>query len=224
MPDLVTYALTDGIATLTLDDGKANALSLAMSQAIDAGLDHAARDDARVVVLRGRAGVLCGGFDLKVIRGDDAAAAATMRAAGMRLLDRLYMLPQPLVIACTGHAVAAGGLILLTGDVRIGLRGAFKIGLNEVAIGLAMPQAGVELARDRIAPAALTEALLAARLYAPDDAARVGYLDTVVDAAAFDAQIAAQAQTLLTLDRLAFATTKRRLRQSCLDRAVAPIG
>lgn len=217
MPDLVTFALDEGIATLTMDDGKANALSLAMSQALDAGLDRAAKE-AKVVVIKGRPGVLCGGFDLKVIRGNDPAQSTAMREAGLRLLSRLYLLPQPLIFACTGHSVAAGGLLLLTGDVRIGVRGEFRIGLNEVAIGLVLPQAGIELARDRLTTTALTDAVILSRLYNPDDAAKAGYLDTAVDAAAFDAEVARQAQDLLKLDPVAFAKTKQRLRQSTLDR------
>ncbi|MCC6716333.1 MAG: crotonase/enoyl-CoA hydratase family protein, partial [Acetobacteraceae bacterium] len=165
---MVGYGLAGDVATLTLDDGKANALSLAMAQGIAAGLDRAA-GEAKVVVIRGRPGVLCGGFDLKVIRSGDAAARAAMVDAGMALLERLYLLPQPVVIACTGHAVAAGGLMLLTGDVRIGVEGDFRLGLNETAIGLSLPAFGVELARERLLPTALGEATLLARLYGPAD-------------------------------------------------------
>ena len=217
MPDLVSFDLDAGIATLTMDDGKANALSLPMSQALDAALDRAAKQ-ARVVVIRGRPGVLSGGFDLKVIRGGDAAQSAAMEHAGMRLLSRLYALPQPLIIACTGHAVAGGGMMLLTGDVRIGVRGAFRIGLNEVGIGLALGQTGVELALARLLPTAVTAAAVLARLYGPDDAARIGYLDFAVESEAFDSTVAEKARELLDLDPGAFATTKRRLRQPTLDR------
>lgn len=220
MTEIVSYAQHDGVATLTMDDGKANALSLAMSRALDAGLDRAAKE-ARVVVIRGRPGVLCGGFDLKVIRGNDAAQAAAMREAGMRLLARLYLLPLPLIFACTSHAVAAGALLLLTGDIRIGVRGEFRIGLNEVGIALALPQTGIELARDRLSAAALTEAVALARLYSPDNAVSAGYLDAAVDAAVFDATVAQHAEALLKLDPAAFATTKQRLRQPTLDRIAA---
>lgn len=220
MTEVVSFTQHDGVATLTMDDGKANALSLVMSQALDAGLDRAAKE-ARVVVIRGRSGVLCGGFDLKVIRGNDDAQRNAMRDAGMRLLARLYLLPQPLIFACIGHSVAAGGLLLLTGDVRIGQRGEFRISLNEVGIGLTLPQTGIELARDRLSAAALTGAVALARLYNPDDAAGAGYLDAAVDAAAFDATVAQHAQDLLKLDPAAFAATKQRLRQPTLDRIAA---
>ncbi|MFO1027966.1 MAG: crotonase/enoyl-CoA hydratase family protein [Acetobacteraceae bacterium] len=222
MADIVNFQLRDGIATLTMDDGKANALSLRMSQAIDTALDQAERENARAVVIRGRTGILGGGFDLNVIRSGDAAARAAMTDSGMRLLARLYLLPQPLIIACTGHAVAAGCLMLLTGDVRIGVHGAFRIGLNETGIGLSLPQAGIELARDRLLPTALTDAVLLARLYGPEDAVRVGYLERAVDAADLDAAVAEAAETLAKLDPTAFATTKRRLRQASVDRAPPP--
>ena len=217
MTDLVSFAQQDGVATLTLDDGKVNALSLPMAQAIGAGLDRAVAE-AKIVIIRGRPGVLCGGFDLKVIRGGDAAQRTAMTDAGMALLARLYLHPQPLIFACTGHSVAAGGLMLLTGDVRIGVRGAFRIGLNETAIGLSLPHLGIELARDRLAPSALTQSVIRATLYTPDEAATAGYLDEAVDDGAFDDTLAKHAQGLLALDATAYAATKRRLRQPTLDR------
>lgn len=217
MTDPVTVDIRDAVATLTLDDGKANALSLNMSRAIDAALDQAATE-ARAVVIRGRPGVLCGGFDLKVIRGDDDAARSAMRDAGMRLMRRLFLLPQPLLIACTGHSVAAGGLLLLTGDLRIGVEGDFRLGLNEVAIGLSLPQMGLELVRERLSPGAVTEASLLARLYNPRDALTVGYLDYAVTREEFDRTVAEKARELVKLDPRAFAETKRRLRQATADR------
>ena len=220
MSDLVTIDIQDGIATLTMDDGKANALSLAMSTALNAGLDRAEKE-AKVIILQGRPGVLCGGFDLKVIRGDDEAAKAEMRNAGMVLLQRLYLSPQPLVIACTGHSVAAGGLMLLTGDTRIGVQGDFKIGLNEVAIGLALPVAGIELARDRLVPDALTSAVVLSHLYEPDAAAKVGYLDKAVAAGDLTTEAQAAARAMLGLDPAAFAETKQRMRQPIIDRMTA---
>lgn len=220
MPGLVDVALHDGVATLTLNDGKANALSLPMSQAIAAGLDQAAA--AKVVVLRGRPGVLCGGFDLKVIRAGDAAQREAMTEAGYHLLSRLYLLPQPLVIACTGHAVAAGALLLLTADLRIGTRGAFRIGLNETAIGLSLPPVGLELARDRLLPTALTAATLGATLYGPEEAATIGYLDDATEADSFEATLAATVARLQTLDGTAFAATKQRLRHPFVARLARP--
>ena len=221
MSSPVSVSIKDDIATLTMDDGKANALAPAMSAGLNAALDEAEAKGARAVVIRGRLGVLCGGFDLKIIRGDDEVAKAAMRDAGMALLKRLYLLPAPLIIACTGHSVAAGGLLLLTGDTRIGIRGDFTIGLNETRIGLALPITGLELARDRLEETAVTRAVIQAELYDPEGAVAVGYLDQAVDAGAFDIAIADAAEALTALDQAAYAETKRRLRQPTLDRIAA---
>jgi enoyl-CoA hydratase len=111
-----------------------------------------------------------------------------------------------------------GAVLLLSGDCRIGTRGNYKIGLNETAIGLSLPPTALELARDRITPTELTNAALCANLYSPDDAVRVGYLDQAVDPADFGAAVMSTAKTLGDLDRTAFATTKRRMRQATVDR------
>lgn len=217
MADIVSYSLADDIATLTMDDGKANAMAPAMSAALNAGLDRAS-GEAKAVVIRGREGVMCGGFDLKIIRGDDDAAKAGMREAGMALLKRLYLSPQPIIFAVTGHSVAMGALLLLAGDFRVGRSGDFRIGLNETGIGLSLPITGLELARDRLAPMVFQRATINAELFSPDTAVSAGYLDQVADTAGFDAAVSEVAQTLAALDPTAFAETKRRVRQPTLER------
>jgi len=215
--DIVSYSLADDIATLTMDDGKANAMAPAMSAALNAGLDRAS-GEAKAVVIRGREGVMCGGFDLKIIRGNDDAAKAGMREAGMALLKRLYLSPQPIIFAVTGHSVAMGALLLLAGDFRVGRSGDFRIGLNETGIGLSLPITGLELARDRLAPMVFQRATINAELFSPDTAVSAGYLDQVADTAGFDAAVSEVAQTLAALDATAFAETKRRVRQPTLER------
>ena len=221
MTSPVVFSLTDRIATLQMDDGKANAMAPAMSAGLNAGLDRAAADGARAVIIRGRPGLLSGGFDLKIIRGQDEALKAKMREDGMTLLKRLYLSPQPIVFAVTGHAVAMGALLLLAGDVRIGTAGDFRIGLNEVGIGLSLPIAGIELARDRLLPTELSRSVINAQLYRPEEAAAMGYLDQVAKPDAFDERVRQAAAALAELDPTAFAETKRRVRQPTLDRIAA---
>lgn len=217
LTEIVTYALADGIATLTMDDGKANAMAPAMSSALNASLDRAATE-AKAVVIRGRDGLFCGGFDLKIIQGDDDPLKSQMRDAGMTLLKRLYLSPQPIVFAVTGHAIAMGALLLLAGDARIGLDGDARIGLNETAIGLAMPACGVEIARDRLAPTLFQRAVINAELFSPEGAATAGFLDHVVAEGDFDKAVFEAAKALADLDAGTFAEVKRRMRQATLDR------
>jgi enoyl-CoA hydratase len=221
MSNPVTVDIRGGIATLTMDDGKANALAL--TRGVNSGLDLAA-EEAKVVVIKGRPGILSAGFDLRVIRGDDAAAKQEMRDAGFALMQRLYMSPQPIIMACEGHA--GGAVLLLTADERIGIQGDHKLGLNEVAIGMPLPVAIIELARDRLTPEALSEAILSSRIYSPEEAVRVGFLDQAVAPQDLDAAVAARAASLLETDLAAFAETKRRMRQPILDRmsAASPLG
>ena len=220
MAELVGYAVKENVACVHMDDGKANAYGPAMIAALSLALDRAA-SEARATVIQGRAGVLCAGFDLKIIRGDDAAARDAMRQAGRELLYKAYLHPQPLVFACSGHALAAGALLLLTGDYRIGAQGNFKIGLNETGIGLPLPAFGLEIARDRLHPQFLSAATVLGTVYSPEDALAVGYLDQVVDASALTTAAFEQAQILSALDSDAVAATKRRLRQATLARAQA---
>jgi len=167
-------------------------------------------------VLAGRPERFCAGFDLKIMMsGMDQATALLTK--GSELLLRLYGSPRPLVIACTGHALAGGALVVLTGDWRIGAQGAYKLGLNEVSIGLPVPVLAMELARDRLAPAALPRATLGATIYAPDDAVRAGYLDEAVPAGELLAHAKAEAARLGALAKAAYAGTKQRLRGKTID-------
>jgi enoyl-CoA hydratase len=220
--DFVDYQLEDGIATLGMDDGKANAFGMQMMVALTEGLDRAAAS-ADVVMIMGRPGLLSAGFDLKVINGPREGVRAMVHA-GAELLLKVYMHPQPVIIGCTGHAVAAGALLLCAGDYRIGVSGDYRIGLNETAIGLGLPTFGLELARDRLDNRYLNMATLGAELYPPSTAAAVGYLDRAERPGDFDAALAAKAAQLQALDREAYVLAKRRLRgaREALIRASLP--
>ncbi|HAQ27465.1 MAG TPA: crotonase/enoyl-CoA hydratase family protein, partial [Pseudomonas sp.] len=148
MSDLVAYQLDDGIATLTLNNGKVNALSPAVFEALNAALDRAEQDRA-VVILTGQPGILSGGYDLKVMTSSPENAMALV-ATGSTLSRRMLAHPFPIVVACPGHAIAKGAFLLLSADYRIGVEGAFNIGLNGVQIGMTMHHAGIAMARDRL--------------------------------------------------------------------------
>lgn len=208
--EILNYTLEGTTAVVRMDDGKANALSDAMIEALLDALARAEKE-ASAMVLVGRPERFCAGFDLRVMMSSPDAAKALLRR-GSELLMKLYGATLPLVIACTGHALAGGALVLLTGDVRIGAEGAFRIGLNEVSIGMPVPVLAMELARDRIQTTELSNATLMARIYGPEDAARVGYLDAVVPADAVLARAKEEAAKLGALARPAFKATKDRLR------------
>lgn len=193
-----------------MDDGKANALSEAMIDGLLAALARA-EQEANAAVLLGRADRFCAGFDLKIMMSGPEPAKALLRR-GSDLLMKLYGAKLPLVVAATGHALAGGALVLLTGDVRIGIEGPYRIGLNEVAIGLPVPVLAMELARDRLLPTQLGAATLQAKIYAPADAARAGYLDEVVAPDQLLARAHEEATRLAALPKSAYCATKTRQR------------
>jgi enoyl-CoA hydratase len=207
----IRYELTDSIAVVRMDDGKANALSPDLLGELGEVLDRCEKE-AKATVLLGREGRFSAGFDLRVMMaGAEAARALVVQGAG--LLMKCYEHPQPLVIGCTGHAIAGGALLVATGDVRIGAAGAFKIGLNEVANSMPVPILAHALAADRLDPRELTRAVLASHMYDPESAARAGWLDRVVGAAELEAAVLEEARKLATLPSWPYRVSKRSLRQ-----------
>jgi len=215
MGELVRYSGDAAIATITLDDGKVNVLSSAMLGEINEALDRA-EAEAAVVVLGGRPGVFSAGFDLPVLR-EGGAAAGSMLRAGFELAERILSFPAPVVIACSGHAIAMGAFLVLSGDYRIGADGPYKITANEVAIGVTLPLAAVEICRQRLSPAYFNRATIVAEVFAPADAAAAGFLDRVVDGAELDQAARSVADELAQLDMTAHGATKLRARKAALD-------
>jgi enoyl-CoA hydratase len=181
----VRYSLDDQVAVLHVDDGKANALSHQMIAAINAQLDQAEANGARAVVIVGRPGRFCAGFDLATMRAGPGEARDLLRV-GAELALRIYTFPAPVVLAVTGHALAMGAILLMASDVRVGAAGDFKIGLNEVRIGMPVPRFATELADDRLSRRHLDHAVNLATIYDPETALDVGFLDVVVDAGAVE--------------------------------------
>lgn len=214
MSDVIRYEQRDAVALLTLDDGKANAVSPALVRALDAALDRAERD-AQAVVLSGRAGRFSAGFDLSVMTGGMDGMRALVQS-GAELALRMYGFPRPLVIACTGHALAAGAVFLCSADLRIGAAGPFKIGLNEVAIQLPLPVFAMELARARLTPQWFTRAVTQAHIFDPAGARDAGYLDEVVAGEALLETALQRAAQLATLPDPAFRLTKERERGAAI--------
>ena len=214
MSDFVAYKLEHPICTITLDDGKVNCLSPQMLAEVNAALDRAEKDRA-AVVLAGRKGKFSAGFDLAVI-GRGGSDAVDMLINGFRLAERLLSFPMPVVIACTGHALAMGSFLLLSVDYRIGADGAHKIGANEVAIGITMPRFGVEICRQRLAPAHFHRAVISAEIYSPAGAVEAGFLDQVVPEDELIAAARDKATALASLNLHAHAATKLRARDKAL--------
>lgn len=221
MSELISYYLEDGIATLTLNNGKVNAISPDVIGAFNAALDQAVTDRA-VVIITGQPGILSGGYDLKVMTSGPKEAVSLV-TAGSTLARRLLAHPFPVIVACPGHAVAKGAFILLSADYRIGVDGPFSIGLNEVQIGMTMHHAGIELARDRLRKSAFHRSVINGEMFDPQGAVDAGFLDKVVSAEELQGAALAAARQLKKINMTAHKNTKLKVRKALLDTLDAAI-
>ena len=215
MSDLIAYHLEDGIATLTLSNGKVNAISPDAIAAFNAALDQAEQDRA-VVIITGQPGILSGGYDLKVMTAGPEQAIDLV-TKGSTLARRLLAHPFPVVIACPGHAVAKGAFLLLSVDYRIGVEGPFSIGLNEVQIGMTMHHAGIELARDRLRKSAFHRSVINGEMFTPLTAVDAGFLDKVVKPDELQAAALEAARQLKKINMRAHRNTKLKVRKELLE-------
>ncbi len=222
MTELATYELNDRIATIAMDDGKVNAFSIPMLQAVHAAFDRAERDGA-IVILTGREGYFSAGFDLKVFAGGDVEQVIEMLTLGATLAERILGFETPVIVASPGHTVAAGAFMALAADLRIGTDGPYRIGLNEVKIGLTVPWFVIELARQRLNPAHFNRAVISATMYGPAEAITAGFLDEVVPTDELRAASLVAAATLAELNPQAHAATKLRARGDSLKAIRAAI-
>ena len=212
--ELIDFEINEKIAIITLKNGKVNAISHQVITEINDALDQAESAGA-VVIITGREGMFSGGYDLVTMK-ESSTSAVTLVTAGSKLAHRMLSFPLPIIGACSGHAIAKGAFLLLSCDVRIGSKGPFKIGLNEVAIGMSMHQAGIELARNRIPSNYLTRSVITAELFDPETAVMAGFLDTVVTHEQLMTTAMATAQQWLTLNMTAHYNTKLKERNEIL--------
>jgi enoyl-CoA hydratase len=216
MSDLVTYERRGDVSTVTMDDGKVNVFGIDLLRAVHQAFDQA-EQDRTVVLLKGRPGYFSAGFDLKVFQSSPEDSI-TMLRLGATLAERILAFPAPVAVACTGHAFPAGAFLLMAADWRLGADGPYKLGLNEVRIGLTLPSFAVVLARHRMTPPAFDHATVTGEMLDPAAAVTAGLLDRVVPADELDAAAAeVVADLAASIDRRAHAATKLRARQPVLD-------
>ncbi|WP_416769937.1 crotonase/enoyl-CoA hydratase family protein [Pseudomonas sp. RHF3.3-3] len=215
MSELISYHLDDGIATLTLNNGKVNAISPDVIAAFNVALDQATADRA-VVIITGQPGILSGGYDLKVMTAGPKEAVSLV-TAGSTLARRLLSHPFPVIVACPGHAVAKGAFLLLSADYRLGVDGPFSIGLNEVQIGMTMHHAGIELARDRLRRSAFHRSVINGEMFSPKDAVDAGFLDKLVAPEELREAALNAARQLKKINMNAHRKTKLKVRKELLE-------
>jgi enoyl-CoA hydratase len=178
MSGLVTYRRNESIAVITMDDGKVNALGPAMQQSLNEALDNADHDDVGAVIIAGIHRVFSAGFDLKILRAGEMRPAIDMFRGGFELAYRLLSYPKPVVMACTGPAIAMGSFLLCSGDHRIAAPG-YNIRANEVAIGIVLPYAASAIMKLRLTPSAYQQAAGLSKTFFGETALAAGFIDEI---------------------------------------------
>lgn len=216
----ITREVDGGVAVLTMDDGKVNALDVDTFTALDDALDACAEDTA--IVLSGRDGVFSAGLDRSLL---SAAMPDLQRLAVAltRTTMRLWTEPRPVVAAATGHAIAAGTILALACDHVVAADDDARWGLNETALGLVLPPWVVDLARSTVRADRLEDLLLPGRIVDAREALEVGFVDELAPADDVRARALARAAALAELPRAVYAANKRRLRGAAADAALTDL-
>ncbi|TDQ24066.1 crotonase/enoyl-CoA hydratase family protein [Tenacibaculum caenipelagi] len=178
MDNLTQYTSANNHVIITITNGKANAISHEVIDALNSSLDQAEKE-GKPVILTGQSGIFSAGYDLKSMT-QSPESALELVTKGSKLSHRMLSFPFPIIAACSGHAVAKGAFLLLSTDYRLGVEGDFKIGLNEVMIGMTMHNAGIEIAKARLTPIYFERSVNCSEIYNPKDAITAGFLDKVV--------------------------------------------
>ncbi len=221
MDKLVQLTTDENYAIIKIANGKVNAISHEVIDELNVCLDTAEKEE-RVVVITGQNGILSGGYDLKVMtKSPDAAKELVTK--GSKLSHRLLSFPTPVIMACNGHAVAKGAFLLLSADYRIGTEGEYKIGLNEVMIGMTMHNAGIEIARGKLSPVYFERSVSNSEMYNPEEAISAGFLDKVVPERHLLATAIHVAQLFGKLNKNAHKNTKLKVRKESLERLAQAI-
>jgi enoyl-CoA hydratase len=215
MNEFVTYQSEETYAIITINNGKANAISHEVIAGLNASLDKAAEEN-KVVILTGKTGFFSAGFDLKVM-AKSPESAKELVTKGSKLSLRMLSFPQPIIVACSGHAIAKGAFLLLSADYRIGVEGAFKIGLNEVMIGMTMHNAGIAIAKARLSEVYVNRSVNNAEMYSSKQAIAAGFLDIIVPEDHLISTAVSVAEISAKLNKKAHAETKLKVRKQHLE-------
>ena len=223
MTDQLATLTTEGdVSIITLDDGKANVFSSAMSSTINQLLDEVPNDKGALLIT-GRQGLLSGGFDLKTMTGGEAKDIIEMTVNGFKLLARIYGFSRPVVVASSGHAIALGAFLLCCADYRVGAKGKYLVQANEHRNNMAIPIPILEISKSRISKRHWHRAILNAEAYPIDQSVEAGYLDEVVDEEDLMKRAMEVATDLATLGHPHYQMTKDLDQKDILERINAGI-
>ena len=161
---IATIKKEDDISIITLDDGKANVFSPEMSNQLNACLDQVDTESG-CLIITGREGMFSAGLDLKTIQSGDVDRIVEMSSRAFKLLARIFSFPRPVIAACSGHGIALGTFLICCCDYRIGIKGDYMLGANEMRTNMVIPTPILELIKFRVNDSHKYRAVLGAEMY-----------------------------------------------------------
>ena len=204
---IATLTSKDDISIITLDDGKANVFSPKMIQDVNECLDKVPTESGALIIT-GRDGMFSAGFDLKIISSGDMQATMDMSLSGFKLLSRIFSFPRPIVAACSGHGIALGTFLLCCCDYRIGVKGDYMIGANEMRTNMVIPIPILELISHRVTASHKYRAILGAEMYSIQDGVEAGLIDEIVDSKDLMEAAMLKAKDLASMGHPSYTLTK----------------
>ena len=211
----------EGVAVLTMQHGRANALDTEFCEALTARFAELRGDAAEAIVLTGAGGIFSAGVDLKRVSADGADYVRAFLPALHRLYEEVYFHPKPVVAAINGHAVAAGAILACCADRRIMGHEAGRIGVTELLVGVAFPALAFEILRASVPAEYLAEFAYSGATYMTDDALECGWVDEIAEPDEVIEDAVAVARELASISPAAFAETKSQLRAPVAERYAA---
>ena len=204
---IATLKKEDNISTITLDDGKANVFSSEMSKQVNECLDQV-ETESGCLIITGKEAMFSAGIDLKTIQGGDIGQIQEMSISAFKLLARIFSFPRPVIAACSGHGIALGTFLLCCCDYRIGVKGEFMLGANEMRTNMVIPTPILELIKFRVNDSHKYRAVLGAEMYTLTDAQDAGLIDEVVNPNELMNAAIEKAKDLATMGHPSYTLTK----------------
>lgn len=213
---MVSCKHEDDLAYIRMEDGKANAMNMAFLEKLGEAFENAKSAKA-VVLSSGQGAFFSGGLDLKTLPGLSQPDFLATVNRFEQVMRSILEFPLPVVAHVQGHALAGGAVLLLCCDYAVGAMGEYKVGLNETAIGIPLPEFVLELGKLKLLPNHWMRALVHGEAYYPLDAGEAGYLDEVLNPDEAFSRAREKARQLAKVPADAYLTTKRLLRKPVLD-------
>lgn len=206
MLDLIRH---DDVLELRLARAPVNALDAGLIRALREAIETAPGDGVRGLILSGRSGMFSGGLDVPSLLQLDRAGIAQVWRDLYGACAALARSPIPTVAAITGHSPAGGAVLAIFCDYRIMARGAYRIGLNEVQVGLVVPDAIQQGLRRLIGNYRAERLMVAGSMLDSEQALAAGFVDELVDVDHVVARAHIWLGELLALPPRAMSETRR---------------